>query len=168
MLGCSLRGIDVRQSDEGRVMSMHSNRYGRGVPRARALAALLVAALMVLLAGCCQKLVPGASGCGYDTGSQVEVLWNGHYYKAAVIETRASECKVHYTGWASSYDEWATSARMRADHDLAIGEPIEVEWKGKYWPAVVRAKRPNEWRVHYDGYEDSWDEWVGARRIRYR
>ncbi|MBF0492696.1 MAG: hypothetical protein HQM15_07945 [Deltaproteobacteria bacterium] len=49
-----------------------------------------------------------------------------------------------------------------------LGEPVQVLWHGTWYPAhVIRVnlKRPLV-RIHYDGYSHSWDEWVGADRIR--
>jgi hypothetical protein len=50
------------------------------------------------------------------------------------------------------------------------GDPVMVEWKGSWWPARVIAMRQGKapYKIHYDGYSNSWDEWVGNRRIRRR
>lgn len=48
-----------------------------------------------------------------------------------------------------------------------VGDPASVEWKGKWWPAsVIEVGADNRWKIHYDGYDTSWDEWVGPERIR--
>lgn len=57
-----------------------------------------------------------------------------------------------------------------------IGDSVKVEWKGSWWPArviAVRGEDPNrkkkrKYRIHYDGYSKSWDEWVADSRIRNR
>ena len=43
---------------------------------------------------------------------------------------------------------------------------IEVEWKGKWWPAKVLKKEGDRTQIHYIGYGAEWDEWVEAGRIR--
>ena len=46
------------------------------------------------------------------------------------------------------------------------GERIEVEWKGKWYRSHVLESMGNQCKVHYLGYDDSWDEWVGPDRVR--
>jgi hypothetical protein len=52
---------------------------------------------------------------------------------------------------------------------FAVGEPVAVEWGGRWWPALVRSSEgPGQWRIHYVGWGESWDESVGPERIRHR
>lgn len=46
------------------------------------------------------------------------------------------------------------------------GDPVLVEWHGRWWPAKVIEVGSGKWKIHYDGYSNSWDEWVGTDRIR--
>jgi hypothetical protein len=46
------------------------------------------------------------------------------------------------------------------------GEHVEVEWKNAWYRAQVLGSRGNQVKVHYAGYDDSWDEWVGPPRVR--
>lgn len=52
--------------------------------------------------------------------------------------------------------------------DFKVGDKVEVQWKGTWYPAQVLGVKKGEWKIHYDGYESSWDEWVKANRIRVR
>ena len=47
-----------------------------------------------------------------------------------------------------------------------INEKVEVQWKGKWYPAIVLKINSNKYFIHYEGYAKSWDEWVAANRIR--
>ncbi len=52
---------------------------------------------------------------------------------------------------------------------FAAGDDVEVEWKGSWYPASVMELKPQgRYKIHYDGYDNSWDEVVGASRIRAR
>jgi hypothetical protein len=42
----------------------------------------------------------------------------------------------------------------------------EVEWQGTWWPAEVMKTNGDRYYIHYTGYNNSWDEWVGPDRIR--
>lgn len=46
-----------------------------------------------------------------------------------------------------------------------LGESVEVEWNGKFWPAHVMATVGEKFAVHFDGYADEWDDIVSAQRI---
>lgn len=48
----------------------------------------------------------------------------------------------------------------------ARGQAVLCEWRAKYWPATVLEVLPGDlYRIHYDGYSDSWDETVGLDRL---
>jgi len=46
------------------------------------------------------------------------------------------------------------------------GDQAEVLWKGKWYPATVLNEKDNKCYIHYTNYNDSWNEWVNASRIR--
>jgi hypothetical protein len=48
-----------------------------------------------------------------------------------------------------------------------VGDHVLVEWEGKDYPAViVSVEGPAKFKVHYDGYDDVWDEEVPRARIK--
>lgn len=53
---------------------------------------------------------------------------------------------------------------------FVVGNPVMVEWKGRWWPArVISLRKGNSpYKIHYDGYSASWDEWISNARIRNR
>jgi hypothetical protein len=46
------------------------------------------------------------------------------------------------------------------------GPPAEVEWNGSWYPATVLGVDGERTLIHYVGYGENWDEWVGPERIR--
>jgi hypothetical protein len=42
----------------------------------------------------------------------------------------------------------------------------EVEWHGTWWAAEVVKTNGDRFYIHYTGWDNSWDEWVGRDRIR--
>ncbi|MBF0457278.1 MAG: hypothetical protein HQK99_05220 [Nitrospirae bacterium] len=46
------------------------------------------------------------------------------------------------------------------------GDPVSVKWKGTWYPAHVLKAKGDQTYIHYDGYDNSWDEWVGPDRIK--
>lgn len=121
----------------------------------------------------------------YPVGSSIRVYWGGKLWDAKVERSDGDFHFVSYPGWPAYWNEWITSRRIEppadktADspgHDdrdddaprFAAGSAVSVEWHGGWYPATVLVQTAGRHRVHYDGYEDSWDEWVGPQRIRKR
>jgi CHAT domain-containing protein/Tfp pilus assembly protein PilF len=50
----------------------------------------------------------------WKSGDHVEVEWKGDWYQAQIIEVSANQYKIHYDGYASSWDEWVDNSRIRA------------------------------------------------------
>jgi hypothetical protein len=50
-----------------------------------------------------------------------------------------------------------------------VGDKVQVEWHGSWYKAtVIGVPGKDSWRIHYDGYGDSYDENVGPSRIKAR
>ena len=49
----------------------------------------------------------------YRVCQKVEVEWGGRWWPAEVVKVRGSQYFIHYTGWASSWDEWVSAYRIR-------------------------------------------------------
>ena len=51
--------------------------------------------------------------------------------------------------------------------DFKVGDKVEVEWRGTYYPSVVLAVTgPDQYKIHYDKFSKSFDEVVPKSRIR--
>lgn len=46
------------------------------------------------------------------------------------------------------------------------GDKVQVLWKGSWYAATVKEHKDNQWFIHYDGYGNEWDEWVGKERMK--
>lgn len=103
-------------------------------------------------------------------GERVEVYTEGDWYKARIIaaDAKTGTYKVHYYGWEASDDEWVKPSQMRTADvtHYAIGETVEVKWQGDWYPAVIQGVQGNLHLIHYVDYAETWDEWVGSRRLR--
>ena len=55
-----------------------------------------------------------------------------------------------------------------AASEYQVGERVSVEWHGSWYPAsILRVNSNGTYRIHYTGWESSWDESVGVRRLRH-
>ena len=135
----------------------------------------------------------------YKMGDGVDVLWNGAWYEGTVLAVATGDkYRIHYSGYASSWDEWVTLARIRAKTGkglkggaaattptatasaapsgtaqlvpvagaYAVGDAVNVLWKGSWYPGKIIGVNAGQYKVHYDGYASSWDEWVGPARLK--
>lgn len=58
---------------------------------------------------------PVAAAAGsWQVGNVVEVLWNGAWYKAKILEIKDGKYKITYDGYGSSWDEFVGPDRIRA------------------------------------------------------
>lgn len=61
------------------------------------------------------------------------------------------------------------AAAQPARSSFAVDDSVDVEWKGSWYPAnVMEVKPQGKYKIHYQGYDSSWDETVGPSRIRAR
>jgi hypothetical protein len=126
---------------------------------------------------------PSVSAAICAAGDGAQVLWKGSWYPAHVkqVSGDGQKCFIHYDGYGSSWDEWVGSDRIQikstggtpppvmADPGFSTGASVSVLWKGTWYPAsVIKVLGGGRYRIHYDGYDNSWDENVGPSRIRGR
>ena len=49
----------------------------------------------------------------------------------------------------------------------AVGDHVLVEWEGQNYPAMIKeAPSSSKFKVHYDGYDDVWDQEVTRDKIK--
>jgi len=99
---------------------------------------------------------------------RVEVRSEGKWWKARVIDARAGTFLVHYYGWEDWDDQWVRLNQIREPKvvEYSAGLTVEVIWNRKWYPAKILSVELGVHLIHYVGYDDGWDEWVGAKRIR--
>jgi hypothetical protein len=101
-------------------------------------------------------------------GGRVEVRSGSDWYLAQIIDARGERLKVHYYGYEESDDEWVTADRIREVKRTSypVGAAVEVQWKGKWYPATVLEAHAGIHHIQYDEYGPEWNEWVASKRIR--
>jgi hypothetical protein len=105
-------------------------------------------------------------------GERVMARSGGKTGKGKIVGVQNGKFRIHYYGWDDADDEWLTVAALSPPNApksrFIVGQTVEVEWKGKWWKAKVQRVGDGLYFIRYDGYDASWDEWVGQRRIRVR
>ena len=78
----------------------------------------------------------------------------------ARVETRNTMYVVGPTGWTERPDDHPFN------NPYSRGMQIKVEWKGSWWDAQILDINEENYLIHYDGFDSSWDEWVDNSRIK--
>ena len=99
-------------------------------------------------------------------GQKAEAKWKGKWYPVKVLDVSGQKCFIRYEGYDSSWNEWIDSRRFRAY--FRTGSSVNVRWKGKWYPARILQVSGNSYKITYDGYDSSWDEWVEPARVSRR
>lgn len=101
-------------------------------------------------------------------GKRVEVDYEGDWYKAKTLERSEGEVRVLYI--EDQTEEWVEPSRIRPykPEMFAVGEAVEVESEGVWYPATVKKSWYGLHFVSYDDYDEIWDEWVGRDRLQIR
>jgi hypothetical protein len=84
-------------------------------------------------------------------------------------------CKKHETSNSVTTTETATVGANAPESTTTaavekstykVGDKVSVRWQGQTYPSTIIAVLPNDkYKIHYIGWESSWDETVGLDRI---
>jgi hypothetical protein len=55
---------------------------------------------------------------------------------------------------------------LKGGIDAGMTPDCDVLWNGQWYPAKILKAEKDRWLVHYIGFLNNWDEWVGKDRIR--
>lgn len=50
--------------------------------------------------------------------------------------------------------------------EFKVGQAVQILWKDTWYAGEVLEAGKGRWKIRYDGYSESWDEWVGPERLR--
>lgn len=93
-----------------------------------------------------------------------KVFWNNKWYDATIKDYKDGKWFIHYDGWSDSWDEWVGSDRIKFAWN--IGQSIKVEWNGMWYNATIMELGDGKYKIHYDGWGNQYDEWVGTGRMK--
>ena len=101
-------------------------------------------------------------------GDQVEGESHGKWWRAEILAERDGKYFVTWPGWPHSYDEWLPASLIRkfTPPTLPVGTPVMAEWRKQWFPGRVVKTELGLHLIHYDGFPDSDDEWMGMSRLK--
>jgi len=78
----------------------------------------------------------------------------------ARVETRNTVFIVGPTGWK------VRPENHPFNNPFTIGQKVSIEWNGTWWDGQILDIKEDKYLISYQNYSSSWDEWVGASRLR--
>ncbi|MBC7856802.1 MAG: hypothetical protein IAF94_25510 [Pirellulaceae bacterium] len=139
-----------------------------GLKKVSLVLACSIAVLLLPAFAAAEKVAkPAANQDAPPVNRTGEVFWGSKWYPVQVLEEKDGKFHVHYNGYSDSSNEWVGKDRIRFAGKPAGETKCEVEWSGKWYPAHVVAEEKGQWKIKYDDYSDTWNEWVGKERIRF-
>jgi len=111
------------------------------------------------------------SAAKFEKGDKVEANWKGTWYKAEVLAVKDGKYEIHYEGWSDTWNQEVEEDKLRKPEGIEYSykkdDEVEVQWKEKWYDAtILEVEGKDKFKVHYDGWDDQWDESVDGNRIR--
>jgi hypothetical protein len=123
----------------------------------------------------------------FAAGDKLEIRdRKGAWNAGRVVQVEGRRYKVHVDGSSDASDEWVGVDRLRPvggpspaeapaakaptkPGEFNVGDKIDIhEHRTTWWAGTVLKKQGGRYFVHYDGWSDSWNEWVDADQVRPR
>ena len=112
------------------------------------------------------------TGDGWLSGTELDACACAHYDADGDGEVTAAEFREGYDSGAATHLR-PPAERPESDEPAAgegamygAGTAVEIEWRGGWYAGRVLEKDGSRFLVRYDGYSETWDEWVGPDRLR--
>jgi hypothetical protein len=116
---------------------------------------------------------PRAADARFPVGSYVKALDHGQKRTGRVTAVDGDRCTVEFYDYSdkrtaayAARELTASAGDVAPTLDAGVKPDCEVEWQGGWYPARLLKTDKDKYRIHYLGYDSSWDEWVGKDRIR--
>lgn len=115
-----------------------------------------------------------AAGNRFAVGASVDIEWHGTWYPGQVLKSEDNRWFIAYDGYGEHWHEWVGPDRIRAREQgekkavLEAGSKVDIEWHGSWYPGEILKVENGRYYIHYDNHTDTWNEWVGADRLRGR
>ena len=117
-------------------------------------------------------------------GGAIEMFGaDNKWYKATVMEISGDQYKVRFDGYTDG-DRWLKREHFRtltkaaaagpqaakqetaAGNGFTAGSMVEIFFGASWYMGSVLDVKDGKYKVHYDGWDNKWDEWVGSNRVR--
>lgn len=117
-------------------------------------------------------------------GGPVEMFGaDNKWYKATVLEITGDKYKVRFDGSTASGERWLKRNEFRTVAKAApvvqpakpetttaagftVGSAVEIFYGTSWYKGTVLEVKGDQYKVHYDGWSNTFDEWLRSNRLR--
>jgi hypothetical protein len=100
-----------------------------------------------------------------DADGDRAIRWD-ELARAAALEMAFVEGQKAADAATKSFDRRFKLASASGPRRQRVGERLEVKWNNQWYRAQIVDAKPQWFKIHYAGYDDSWNEWVTGDRLR--
>jgi len=98
----------------------------------------------------------------------MQISTDGVLYTVKIIANESGKYKIHYVGWEEDWDETVSADKLKeiTFKTYKVGSKVQVESEEVYYPATILKVDGIFHLIHYDDYDNEYDEWVTSSRIK--
>lgn len=118
-----------------------------------------------------QTILTASSGVNKTrVGERIEAFDGSDWYRAIITDFADNRFQVHYYGYDNDLDEYvdANQIRKAVVKHFKVGDKVEAESGGEWYPAKILDVKGGAHLVTYDDYDSSENEWLPSDFIRKR
>jgi hypothetical protein len=109
-------------------------------------------------------------GQTYKVGDKLDGEDNGQWYQVTILEVKDGKYFIKWDNYSDSYNQWITGDKLRKRAKTSIGfnvgDKLEGIDLGVWYPVTILEVKDGKYKIHWDGYDDSYDKWVNASELR--
>jgi hypothetical protein len=92
---------------------------------------------------------------------------NERFRAARIVGRDGNKPIVQFFDYTEKHEKTLNPSDVKVQEfqHFPVGSQLQVQWGGKPWAAKVLQVQGDFHLVHYEKYDDSWDEWVLSHRI---
>lgn len=104
----------------------------------------------------------------FSVGSYWYALKGADWQAVRIIDRRRDKLVCEFYNYSDKEIKDFTEADLKPAYFVSHnnGDNIKVQWEGSWYSAKILESDNNFYLIKYEGYDDSWNEWVAYDRIR--
>jgi hypothetical protein len=104
---------------------------------------------------------------GFIPGQYVYAYSGGKWRTARLMNVSGNNFTCQFYNYSEKEDVDLAMGNVREVYFpvYKVDQKVDVEWEGKWYPAKIMAVDDAFMYIHYEGYDNSYDEWVMYDRI---
>lgn len=109
-------------------------------------------------------------GQTYNVGDKLEGEENGKWYQVTILKVEDGKYFIKWDNYSDTYNQWIEGDKLRkrtvVTDNYNVGDKLEGIDLGVWYPVTILEIKDGKYKIHWDGYNDSYDVWVSASQLR--